>query len=84
MNWDNLEEVLEYELAAEGEDFDEWYEGILGESIRVIKHPYVEIEDVESLIEQLKRQRELWNEDGVVGHIYWCLLLLLKDYLNGR
>lgn len=84
MNLDNIEEILEFGLASEGEDFEEWYFNVLEEQIGVFKHPFVELEDVQDLITHLESQRELWNEYNKVGHIYYNYLLLLKDYLDAN
>lgn len=82
MNKQNVEELLEYILASEGEDFEEWYSSMLEIPIDVIKHPFVELSEVESLLEELKQEKELLNEQGDVAHIYFNCLVLLKDYLN--
>jgi len=82
MNKQNVEELLEYILSSEGEDFEEWYCSILDKKIDVIKYPFVELEQVVNLIEEIEQEKELWNEYDKVGHIYYNCLILLKDYLN--
>lgn len=82
MNKQNTEELLEYVLASEGEDFEGWYCLILDKEIDVIKHPFVELKQVVDLIEEIEQEKELWNEYDKVGHIYYNCLILLKDYLN--
>lgn len=82
MNKQNTKELLEYLLASEGEDFEEWYSSILEIPIEVIEHPFIELSEVESLLEELKQKKELLNEQGDVAHIYFNCLVLLKDYLN--
>lgn len=84
MNKPNLEELLEYLLESEGNDFEEWYYNILEKEIKVIKHPFVEPKQVDDLIEEITLNKELWNEYDKVGHIYFNCLVLLKDYLNGK
>lgn len=82
MNKQNVEELLEYILASEGKDFEEWYCSILDKEIEVIKHPFVEVEQVVNLIEEIEQEKKLWNKFDEVGHIYYNCLILLKDYLN--
>ena len=82
MNKDNTEELLEYLLESEGGAFEAWFYLILEKEIKVIKHPFVEVEEVEELINEISSHKELWNEYDKVGHIYYNCLILLKDYLN--
>lgn len=79
MNKDNLRIILQHLLDTEAYHFEEW----LGEEelleqrgLEIIKTLNVSKSEVQNLINFIK-ERELEEE-----HIYYNILLLLKDYLS--
>lgn len=78
MNKQTTYELLEYLLEWEGRDFIDK----VNPSYSILLHPVDDLEEVEEVIEWMKQDENIRNEDGEPGHIYYNCLVLLKDYLN--
>ena len=78
MNKQTTYELLEYLLEWEGRDFLKKYEP----TYSILLHPVVDLEEVEEVIEWMKQDKSIRNEDNEPGHIYYNCLVLLKDFLN--
>ena len=78
MNKQTTYELLEYLLEWEGRDFIDK----VAPSYSILLHPVDDLEEVEEVIEWMKQDESIRNEDNEPGHIYYNCLVLLKDFLN--